>query len=86
MPGPSLITRGANTFDSLTKRSRPKVGINLANQSDGFVASYTTFDKIEGEITVDVEQNTPFQSIEIAFDGEFLVVDTLLRYNPTDSF
>lgn len=72
MAAASLITRGASTFESLTKRSRPKVGIKLANQSDGFVASYTTFDKIEGEITVEVEQNTPFQTIEIAFDGEFI--------------
>ena len=73
MPGSSLISRGASTFEALTNRSRPKININLVNDVAGFVTSYTTFDKIQGEVTVEVEQSTALHSIEIALDGEFCV-------------
>lgn len=54
---------------SLTRRSRPKVGIDLVNQRDGLVASYTTGDKIEGEVTISTEQDTPFDDVDITFEG-----------------
>jgi hypothetical protein len=82
MPGPSLIARGASTFEALTKRSRPKININLVNDAAGFVTSYTTFDKIQGEITVEVEQSTAFHSIEIAFDGKSRVHLIVRLFSP----
>jgi hypothetical protein len=47
-----------------------QVGIDLTGQAKGFVASYTTLDKIEGEVTVQADFDTKFDHVEITFDGE----------------
>ncbi|KAL1962185.1 hypothetical protein VTN77DRAFT_531 [Rasamsonia byssochlamydoides] len=65
----SLITRGASTLESLSRRSRLKIDIDLIGQNTGFVASYTTLDKIEGVVTVHADQDTNFHSVEITFEG-----------------
>lgn len=59
----------ANTLETLARRSRLKIGIDLADQPTGFVASYTTRDKIEGEVTIEADQDTRFDSVEITFEG-----------------
>lgn len=66
---PSIITRGSDALDSFTRRSRPRVAINLDGQKDGFVNSYTTLDAIKGTVTVTVDHDTRFDDIEIAFEG-----------------
>lgn len=68
----SFVARSTSTFESLTKRSRPKVGIDLVDQKDGFVASYTTGDKIEGEVTVTAEHDIQFDDINITFEGNVM--------------
>jgi hypothetical protein len=65
----SIINRSASTLESLTKRGRLKIGIDLLGQDTGFVASYTTRDRIEGEVTVEAEYDTRFDSVEITFEG-----------------
>lgn len=65
----SFIARSASTLESLTKRSRPRIGIDLRGQTDGFVNSYTTLDTIRGEVTIAVEHDTPFDEIDITFEG-----------------
>ncbi|KAJ9190948.1 hypothetical protein DTO164E3_9091 [Paecilomyces variotii] len=65
----SFVAQSTSTFESLTKRSRPKVGIDLVDQKDGFVASYTTGDKIEGEVTITAEHDIQFDDINITFEG-----------------
>ncbi|KAJ9293556.1 hypothetical protein DTO271G3_7635 [Paecilomyces variotii] len=69
MSASSFIARSTSTFESLTKRSRPKVEVDLVDQKDGFVASYTTGDKIEGEVTVTAEHDIQFDEINITFEG-----------------
>lgn len=68
-PAPSIVTRGSDAFDSFTRRSRPKVAINLDGQKDGFVNSYTTLDTIKGTVSVTVDHETRFDEIEITFEG-----------------
>ncbi|GAD95707.1 arrestin (or S-antigen), N-terminal domain protein [Paecilomyces variotii No. 5] len=69
MSASSFIARSTSTFESLTKRSRPKVEIDLVDQRDGFVASYTTGDRIEGEVTIVADHDTQFDDIDITFEG-----------------
>ncbi|KAL1877823.1 hypothetical protein Plec18167_004792 [Paecilomyces lecythidis] len=69
MSASSFIARSTSTFESLTKRSRPKIEIDLVDQRDGFVASYTTGDKIEGEVTIIADHDTQFDDIDITFEG-----------------
>jgi hypothetical protein len=73
----SLMSFGANSIESFSWRSsRLKIGIGLNGQTKGFVASYTTLDKIEGEVTVEVDHDTKFDHIEIAFEGSFPCSDS----------
>jgi hypothetical protein len=65
----SIITRGSSSLDSLTGRSRPKIQIDLANQPEGLVSSYTTKDHIEGTVTIKVDHDTRFEDVEITFEG-----------------
>jgi hypothetical protein len=67
----SFIARSANTFDSLTRRSRPRVGIDLLGQEDGVVTSYTTRDRIDGVVSIAVDQDTSFQDVDITFEGRW---------------
>ncbi|KAH3012430.1 hypothetical protein KXW60_009119 [Aspergillus fumigatus] len=65
----SIITRGSSSLESLKGRSRPKIQIDLVNQTEGLVSSYTTKDQIEGTVTIRVDHDTRFEDVEITFEG-----------------
>lgn len=65
----SIITRGSSSLANFTVRSRPKVDIILANQTDGLVPSFTTGDTIKGTVTITVDHDTRFDDLEITFEG-----------------
>ncbi|CAI7583620.1 hypothetical protein N7533_009026 [Penicillium manginii] len=69
MVATSVISRGSETFDVFTRRSQPKIEIDLVGQTPGLVSSYTTGDHIEGTVTITVEHETRFDEVEIAFQG-----------------
>lgn len=54
--------------------ARLKVDIVLFGQVNGLVPSYTTFDKIEGEVHIQAVQDTEFDHIQISFEGEHEVM------------
>ncbi|KAE8417719.1 hypothetical protein BDV36DRAFT_256232 [Aspergillus pseudocaelatus] len=64
----SFVTRSSSTLESLTQ-SRPKVDIELTGQTEGFVSSYTTKDRIEGTAVITVDRDTRFDDVEITFEG-----------------
>ena len=67
----ALSAIGSNAVESITRHmSRVKVDIVLHDQPSGIVASYTTRDRIAGEVTVTTEQDTKFDFVEITFEGE----------------
>lgn len=72
MAAPSILSYGSNTLDSLTSRCRPKVKIDLVGQKQGFVSSYTTGDRIDGNTLITVDHDTSFDEIEISFEGGFV--------------
>ncbi|RAO66476.1 uncharacterized protein BHQ10_002488 [Talaromyces amestolkiae] len=51
------------------RNSRLKVDIALNGQVKGLVPSYTTFDKIEGEVHIQAERDTAFDHVQITFEG-----------------
>lgn len=51
------------------RNPRLKVEIALNGQVKGLVPSYTTFDKIEGEVHIQAERDTPFDHVQITFEG-----------------
>lgn len=65
----SIITRGSSSLESLKGRSRPKIQIDLVNQTEGLVSSYTTKGQIEGTVTIRVDHDTRFEDVEITFEG-----------------
>ncbi|CRL21244.1 unnamed protein product [Penicillium camemberti] len=65
----SIISSGSDRLDAWTRRSQPKIEINLAGQKTGHVNSYTTGESIDGSITVTVEHDTRFEEVEIVFEG-----------------
>lgn len=65
---PSIISRGSGALDSF-RRSRPHVSIELAEQKDGLVNSYTTLDQINGEVVITVDHDISFDNVEISFEG-----------------
>ncbi|KAJ5579390.1 hypothetical protein N7450_008257 [Penicillium hetheringtonii] len=69
MVATSVISRGSETLDVFTRRSQPKIEIDLVGQKPGLVNSYTTGDHIEGTVSVTVEHETRFDEIEIALQG-----------------
>lgn len=72
MVATSVISRGSETLDVFTRRSQPKIEIDLVGQKPGLVNSYTTGDHIEGTVSVTVEHETRFDEIEIALQGKLL--------------
>ena len=62
----SLLTE---KMESLTKLSRPKVSIDLVGQGPSPIFTYTTWDRIEGTVSIEVDHDTQFDDIEIAFEG-----------------
>ncbi|KOS41077.1 hypothetical protein ACN38_g8057 [Penicillium nordicum] len=65
----SIISSGSDRLDAWTRRSQPKIEINIAGQKPGHVNSYTTGESIDGSITVTVEHETRFEEVEIVFEG-----------------
>ncbi|KAJ5544524.1 hypothetical protein N7535_007077 [Penicillium sp. DV-2018c] len=69
MSATSIISSGSDRLDAWTRRSQPKIEINLARQKPGHVNSYTTGESIEGTITITAEHDTRFEELEIVFEG-----------------
>jgi hypothetical protein len=69
MPASSLSSRGTSPLDLFYRRSRPVIGIELDGQQDGFVSSYTTLDKVQGEVTLTSEYDMSFDELAITFEG-----------------
>jgi hypothetical protein len=69
MSATSIISSGSETLDAWTRRSPPKIRIDLSGQKPGLVNSYTTAESIDGTATITVEQDTRFDGIEIVFEG-----------------
>ncbi|BDD55709.1 hypothetical protein MAP00_001198 [Monascus purpureus] len=69
MTAPTILTRGYDALDFVTSRFRPKVDIRLTGQDESPVRSYTTSDRIDGSVVVTVDNRTPFDRVEISFEG-----------------
>ncbi|PLB53314.1 hypothetical protein P170DRAFT_507982 [Aspergillus steynii IBT 23096] len=67
MVSKSIFCRGLNAWECIA--TRPRVTIDIDGQDAGDAKTYTTFDSIEGNITIDVDHETPFHDIEITFEG-----------------
>ncbi|KAL1991113.1 hypothetical protein VTN49DRAFT_5617 [Thermomyces lanuginosus] len=66
----ALSAIGSNAVESITRHmSRVKVDIVLHDQPSGFVVSYTTGDRIKGEVIITAEQDTKFDAVDITFEG-----------------
>lgn len=63
------MSHGSETLDVFTRRSPPKVEIELVGQKPGLVNSYTTSDQIEGIVKITVDTDTRFDEVEIIFQG-----------------
>lgn len=70
MVATSIISRTSESLDVFTRRSQPKIDINLQGQTPGLVNSYTTGDQIEGTATITVEHETRFDEVEIVLQGK----------------
>lgn len=79
MSASSIISRGSETLDVFTRRSQPKIELNLAGQKPGLVNSYTTGDHIEGTAMITVDQETRFDEVEIIFQGAKLRSSSLVE-------
>lgn len=66
LPQLTLVTE---KMESITKLSRPKVSIDLVGQGSGPIITYTTWDRIEGTVSIEVDHDTRFDDVEIAFEG-----------------
>lgn len=58
-------------MESISIHSHPKISIDLAGQEAGFVASYSTWDRIDGTVTVEVDHDVQFDDLDIAFEGTY---------------
>lgn len=56
-------------MESISIHSHPRISIDLAGQDTGFVASYSTWDRIDGTVTVEVDHDVQFDDIDITFEG-----------------
>ncbi|EGE83673.1 arrestin domain-containing protein [Blastomyces dermatitidis ATCC 18188] len=65
----SVTARSSNDFDTLSLRSKPSVIISLKNQQGSPINSYTTLDKIEGEVSVTSDYDVCFTNLSISFEG-----------------
>ena len=65
----SIYSAGSDRLDAWTRRSQPKIEIQIAGQKPGHVNSYTTAERIDGSVIVAVDHETRFDEIEIVFEG-----------------
>ena len=78
MTARSIMSHGSETLDIFTRRSVPKVEIELVGQKPGLVNSYTTGDQIEGSVKITVDADTRFDEVEIVFQGTLPYIIILL--------
>lgn len=69
MAAPVVASLSSDAFESLTRRARPKISIELAGQQEGLVSSYTTGDSIQGTVEITVDQDVAFDAVTITFEG-----------------
>lgn len=69
MAAVSVLSRGSNTLDILSRRLRPSIDIHLEGQTPGLVNSYATGDHIEGTVTISANLDTRFDEVEIVLQG-----------------
>ncbi|KAJ5779807.1 hypothetical protein N7457_007527 [Penicillium paradoxum] len=69
MSATSIISGGSEKLDAWTRRSQPKIDIQIDGQKPGRVNSYTTGESIDGTVTIIVEHETRFEEVEIFFEG-----------------
>ncbi|KAI9803561.1 MAG: hypothetical protein M1825_001904 [Sarcosagium campestre] len=54
---------------ALAQRGRPQIEISLQGQDNGSLCTFTTSDKLEGEIAITAQQDARFDDIQITFEG-----------------
>ncbi|KAJ5950538.1 uncharacterized protein N7479_008951 [Penicillium vulpinum] len=69
MSATSTLSSGSERLEAWTRRSQPMIEIDLTGPKPGHFNCYTTADSIDGTVTVTVEHETPFDEVEIVFDG-----------------
>ncbi|PGH36442.1 hypothetical protein GX50_00778 [[Emmonsia] crescens] len=65
----SITSRNSSAFDALPRRSKLSVMITLKNQQPSPINSYTTLDKIDGEVKITSDHDVRFENLSIAFEG-----------------
>jgi hypothetical protein len=62
--------RRSTALQSFSSRRRNEIDIVLDDEDDcSFVSSYTTLDKISGQVIIKCEKDTSFHDLEITFEG-----------------
>lgn len=67
MGSKSLLSRGLNAVECMA--AQPRVTIDIDGQYPGDSKVYTTFDQVEGTVTIEVGHETPFHDIGITLEG-----------------
>ncbi|KAG5295558.1 arrestin [Histoplasma capsulatum G186AR] len=62
----SIMNRNLNAF---SPRSKPVVRISLKDRQASTVNSYTTLDKIDGEVSIRSDYDVSFEKLSITFEG-----------------
>lgn len=65
----STLSSSSQRLEAWTRRSQPKIEIDLTGQEPGHVNCYTTGENIDGIVTITVEHETRFDEVEIVFEG-----------------
>ena len=69
---PVHAIRPPNALKALTQRTKPAIDIVFRDEEQKTpVYSYTTLDKIEGEVSVTAPSDMRFDNIQITFEGIF---------------
>ncbi|KAI2795243.1 hypothetical protein POX_a01848 [Penicillium oxalicum] len=69
MAARSVVSHGSESLDFFIRRCPPKIEIELFGQKPGLVTSYTTGDRIEGNVNIRVDTDIRFDEVEIIFQG-----------------
>jgi hypothetical protein len=85
----TIATRNtvASHIRALSQVGKPAIDIALSDDEQGaYVRSYSTFDKIEGEVSITAPHDTRFDEIFITFEGEmrfcglFAILSSFIPY------
>ena len=60
-----------NMLRTLGHRPKPEIKITLSDRQTSELHTYSTFDRIEGMVTVTAVHDTPIESIDIQFNGMY---------------